>query len=282
VSPSGSVDAISTGLAVIEARVAGVSARADLTVVAGIDAASHDFNDGTIGPYINQAGADLDFISDPTGSGRGNVARFHYKGGGGDADASLEFRYPRSWSQPLYFKGEFYIPVTDLGATSAIRKLLYWQPHKNFEKYTVDGGLATGRTVVLLSASDLIVDATYNPASKTGKSSDDVRTVATLAKGLSGNTWYRLEMYQQTESAVGRADGVLEIWLDGQLVFNRSNMTWSDPAWIGSLDNGVPFDGSDIYFERFEVGDQVNWNEGGFDEYRYWDNVQFSTQAPPG
>jgi hypothetical protein len=247
-----------------------------------MDSASHDFNDSTIGPYNNQAGLELDFPSDPTGSGRGNVARFRYQGGNGDVNRSAEFRYPRRWGQPIYFKGEFYLPVADLESHSIVRKLIYWQSHRDFEKYPVDGGLATGRTVVLLAGSDLVVDATYNPAANSGKTSDDVRTVATLSRGLQGNTWYTLEVYQVIESAIGRADGLLQIWLNGQMVFSDATMRWSDPAWVGRATRGVPFEASDIYFERFLVGNQVNWNEGSFDESRYWDNVEFSTRGMGG
>ena len=125
---------------------------------------------------------------------------------------------------------------------------------------------------------DLVVDAVYKPARQTGKSSDDVRTWSTIARGLRGNTWYTLEVHQRMESALGRADGVLQVWLDGTLIFEKTTMRWADPAWVGGATGGVPFDASDIYFERFRVGDQVNWAGGAFDEYRLWDNVQFSTR----
>jgi hypothetical protein len=278
VSPSGAVNAISTGAAVIEGRIAGLSGRADLTVVAGADEASHDFNDGTVGPYSNEAGLELDFPADPTETGRGNVARFHYQGGNGDRNRSVQFRYPRRWGQPMHFKGEFYIPVSDIALGEITRKLTYWQSHKDYEKYTTNGGLATGRTVVHLAGSNLVVDATYNPAEGTGKSSDDVRTWAIIATGLEGHRWYTLEVLQQMESAIGRADGRLQVWLDGNLIFDKSTMTWSDPAWVGNRSNNVPFEASDIYFERFLVGQQVNWS-GNYDEYRYWDNVRFSARG---
>jgi hypothetical protein len=31
-----------------------------------------------------------------------------------------------------------------------------------------------------------------------------------------------------------------------------------------------------VYFQRYEFGDQVNYS-GTFDEYRYWDQVAFSS-----
>jgi hypothetical protein len=277
VDSAGAVTAIAYGEAVIEGRVSGSTDRVQLAVVVPSDLAAHGFNNGTIGPYINPWGIDLDFPADPTGSGRGNVARFHYKGTNQDQNRALAFTYARRWGQPMYFKGEFNIPVNDLAAGSMLRKLIYWQPHNDYAKYTVNGGLASGRTVVVLRGSDLVVDATYNPAPGSGKTSNDVRTAETVATGLLGHRWYTLEVYQRMESAIGRTDGILQVWLDGRLVFDKHTMTWSDPAWVGNTSNGVPFEASDIYFEHFLVGHQVQWT-GTYDEYRYWDNVEFSTR----
>ena len=255
------------------------AARVDATVVTAAHLAANDFNDSTLAPFTNPWGVDLDFPIDPTGSiGRGRVARFHYVGTKEDKNRAIDFAYPRRWGEPLYFKGEFYIPVSDLGTDDVIRKLIYWQSHSDYAKYTTNGGLASGRTVVHLAGTDLRVDATFNPAPGTKRTSDHVRTVETIKTGMRGFTWYTLEVYQQMESAIGRADGVLQVWLDGIELFSNFSMTWSDPAWVGNRSNRVPFSASDIYFEHFLVGGQVNWHGGSFDEYRYWDNVEFSTR----
>lgn len=279
VSSTGVVDAVGIGVVTIEGKVADLTARTELTIVTGPNAASHDFNDGTLGAYINRASTDLDFPLDPTGAGRGNVARFHYQGSNGDINRSLEFRYVRRYGQPIYFKGDFYIPIADLATPgSIVRKLIYWQSHKNWGKYPPDGGFGTGRTVVVLLGSDLVVDATYNPAPQTGKGPNDVRTSVIVAQGMKGSTWYTLEVYQYMESAIGRADGLLQVWLDGNLVFSKTDMTWTDSNWLTDTTKyPVPFDPADIYFEHFLVGNQVNLDQGSFDEIRYWDNVEFST-----
>ena len=276
VSPTGVVNAVGLGVVTIEGTVAGLRASTDLTIVSGPATAFHDFDDGTLGAFINRAGADIDFIADPTGAGRGKVARFHYQGTL-DINRSLEFRYVRRYGQPVYFKGDFYFPIADLAQGPPVRKLIYWQSHKNWGKYPPDGGFGTGRTVVVLLGSDLVVDATYNPAPSTGKGPNDVRTSEIVAQGLQGNRWYNLEVYQVTESAIGRGDGVLQVWLDGTLVFNRANMTWTDPNWLTDTKYGIPFDPADIYFEHFLVGNQVNDDTGSFDEIRYWDKVEVST-----
>jgi Big-like domain-containing protein len=277
VGSNGVITTLQQGLASFRASAGSKSAETYVSIQAR-DPVFHDFNDGTIGPYVNPTGLDLDFPLDPTGSGRGRVARFHYKGGFGDTGRELEWTFARRWAQPVYFKGQFYVAVSDLAANSVIRKLVYFLMHKNYGWYPGDGGLATGRTVVVLSGNSLVVDATYNPDPSTGKSSDDVRTVRNIAEGMQGNRWYTLEVYQRLESAIGLNDGVLQVRLDGVLLFDDNTMTWTDPAWVGDMKYGVPFPAADIYFEHFRVGDQVNWNEGSFDEYRYWDDVQFSSR----
>jgi hypothetical protein len=280
VSPTGTVTAVASGEAIIEGTVRDVSARGKVIVVGNADLAAHNFDDGLAGPYSAPWGTtDLDFPSDPTGSGRGRVARFHYHNTvPGDRNRAVEFTHARRFGEPLYFKGEFNVPVEDLAAGGVIRKLIYFQSHNDWAKYPKNGGLATGRTVVHLNGKDLKVDAVYNPAPSTGRVSDDIRLSEIIAPDLKGHTWYTLEVFQQMESAIGRADGILRVWLDGKLVFERQDLTWSDPAWVGDESNGVQFEAKDIYFEHFLVGQQLNWWEGAMDEYRYWDNIQFSTK----
>ena len=282
VDSGGAVTAIQSGAAIIEGRVSGSTGRVELTVVTDPDLAVNNFNNGSLSPYTNPYDVDLDFPDDPTKSGRGKVARFHYAatvtpGGVADRNRAMDFAYPRKWGQSMYFRGEFNIPVNDLAAGETLRKLIYFQPHNDWAKYKVNGGLATGRTVVVLRGSDMVVDATYNPSPKTGKNANDVRTVETVATGIAGHKWYTLEIRQQMESSLGGNDGILQVWLDGTLVFDRKDMTWSDPNWVGDTSNGIPYSASDIYFEHFLVGEQVNAWES-FDEYRYWDNVAFSTR----
>src|SRR5688500_13411816 len=303
VSTEGVVTALAFGEAIIEGSVGQLTARGKIKVVKPdstptpapeptpdpaqppsdaeafpADLASNNFDAGTLAPYTNPWGVDLDFPNDPTNLGHGRVARFHYQAEIGDQNRAMEFTHARRWGEPMYFRGEFNIAVDDLAANEVLRKLVYWQSHNDYAKYTTNGGLASGRTVVHLTGSDLVVDATFNPAAGSGRDANDVRTVEIVASGLKGHQWYTLEVFQQLESAIGRNDGILRVWLDGNLVFEKTTMTWSDPAWVGSTINTVPFEAADIYFEHFLVGNQVNRNDGGFNEYRYWDNVEFSTR----
>ena len=281
VDSSGAVTAIQSGEAIIEGRAFGTTGRVELKVVRDPDLAFNNFDDSSLAPYTDPYEADLDLVDDPTDTGRGKVARFHYAatvtpGGVADRNRAMDFSYPRKWGESMYFRGDFYIPVADIKAGEMLRKLIYFQPHNDWAKYQVNGGLATGRTVVVLDGSNMIVDATYNPAPQTGKNANDVRTVETIASGIEGNKWYTLEIHQRMETSVGGSDGILQIWLNGTLIFDRNNMTWTDANWVGDTSNGVEFSASDIYFEHFLVGEQVN-GFASFDEDRYWDNVAFST-----
>src|SRR5687767_1222329 len=144
VSAAGVVTALTSGEAVIEGRVADLSARGKIQVVlppapapaepaappqeaAPADLASNDFENGSLGPFTNPWAVDLDFPADPTGSGRGKVARFHYKGDIGDQNRAILFAHKRGFGQPMYFRGEFNIAVDDIAASPVIRKLVYWQ-----------------------------------------------------------------------------------------------------------------------------------------------------------
>jgi hypothetical protein len=105
---------------------------------------------------------------------------------------------------------------------------------------------------------------------------DVLHQIATLA----ANHWYVVEAELTMESSIGAGDGIYRVWLDGTLIYEITTLRLTDPAWIGQPvvgGNGVPLDIADVYFQHYEVGDQVNFS-GSFDEYRYWDNVTFSNQ----
>jgi Bacterial Ig-like domain (group 2) len=293
VSPSGNVTAVASGSAVIEGKIGGASGMAPVTVVIPPDLASHDFNDGTFGLYTNPFPLDIDVVADPTGAGKGKVARLHYvratsDGSVFDVNREFQFTYPRRYGDPLYFRGDFYIQAADLGDGFVQRKLIYWQSHEDYTKYPLGYGGPNFRTVVVMYGNQLAVDATFNPAVGNG-TSDTHRTHVERLATIVPSTWYTLEVFQQLESSIGGADGILRVWLNGTMVFEKTTMQWTDPGWVGATGDytgswsnpgagqGVVMDAADIYSQRFYIGDQFNWS-GVWNEYRYWDNVAFSTQ----
>lgn len=276
--------------------------------------ASHGFEDGTVGPYVNAAGADFSVINDPTPRSLGKVAKLHYL----DAfsiDKSFEFTYATRLGQEIWVKGDFYFTGTDV--TNIFRKLFYWHAHTDFARYSGVGGVSS-RVVLLQDIGGFFrIDATFNPAigltvnpytglPGTGTSppytvahqvtSDDVRQVQTFGIAAVPNTWYRAWMRVNFGSALGSNDGILQVWLDKvtdippggnpTLRYSKTNMIWTDAGWVGATgDSDLSWGpntmlSTDIYFERYSVGEQAQG--APFNEDRYWDDVSFLTGAAAG
>jgi len=277
VSDAGDITPVRAGLATVQATAGGKTGTASLTIrkPAPPDLINQDFEDGTLGSFEKWGAREsFEIISDPTGAGRGSVASLAYKGNNGDDNTSLIFGPKIGFGKTIFFRGEFYIPVSDLGGDAVQRKLVYFKSHEDWDKY---GGARKFRTFVKLTGDEMGVDAVFEP--DTGDL-DKVRTFTPIAQGLKPRTWYTLEVQQTMESAVGAGDGTLKVWLDGILKFRKTTMSWSDPNWIGKPVPGghVPLDAGDIYWDTFMVGQQVNVFGASFDEHRYWNNVAFSTQ----
>jgi Bacterial Ig-like domain (group 2) len=281
VSSTGAVMAIAPGSATIKGTISGTSGSASVTVVQFSDSVilvSHDFNDGTIGPFNNNAGTDLDFVDDPTSpvSSRGKVARFYYlrpttDGSVRDVNRSIEYVQPQRYGQSMFFKGDFYIPVDDLGNGLTSRKLLYFFPHVDFKKY---GGIGseTFWTVITAQGSTLQLDVTSTR--QDGTNGGFAVNLGTIAP----RTWYTLEIEQRMNSSISATDGIVRVWLNGALLYENTTVTWTDPNWLGNTVAGAQvLDPTDVYFERFDFGDQVN-SRYTYNEYRYWDNVAFSSK----
>ncbi|MDQ6770244.1 MAG: Ig-like domain-containing protein [Gemmatimonadota bacterium] len=282
VSSTAVVTAIAAGVAVIQATVGGRTGTASLsvmpdtstsTVIGVADLASNNFDAGTWGQYVHFEPTDEDIVADPTGFGHGKVARFHYAGTNQDRNRFLEYNHALKWGSPMFFRGEFYLDVADLQNGFWGRKLIYYQPHEDYAKY---GGASTPSfySIIGLQGSKLWVNTGYVP-----QSGLQVDTQQVIFAQLLPRTWYTLESELVPETSIGAGNGEMRVWLDGTLIYEATQLKWSDPAWIGNPlpgGNGLPLAPGDVYFERVDVGSQVNLDAGSFDEYRYWDNVAFS------
>jgi hypothetical protein len=278
VSETGELTPISKGSAIIQATAAGKSGSSSILVrtPAPPDMSTQDFESGTIGDYALQGDAEV--IDDPTNSKKGKLVRLKYTGENGDDNKAIVYGSKIGFGQTIFFRGEFFLPVTTMGDDQMQRKLVYFKQHEDYDKYQGENsaGGRRFRTVVKLFGDQLHIDAVYEPQAG---NTDEVRTYGQIASGLKPNTWYTLEVQQTTESSIGAGDGILKVWLDGRPVFRKTNMRWSDPAWIGQPVEGsaAVLDPADLYWDTFMVGQQVNLNKGAFDEARYWDNIAFST-----
>jgi hypothetical protein len=279
VSATGSVVAVAAGSAIIKGTIAGTSGSTSLTVVQVADSTvlitdssflvSHDFNDSTMGPFTNPWGIDLDFPFDSTHLSR--VARFHYAGTNQDRNRALSYVKTSGikFGQTIYFRGDLYFPPgTDLSVGQ--RKLLYWQRHLD-AKYGPSGGPTFANIVVMFGSSLKWngISVAQDPANSVDIMTPSLATMVT-------DHWYTLEEQMTMNSTPLATDGIVRIWLDGVLIFEKLDMRWTNPTWDGQVFGSNVLNWNDIYFQYFDVGDQVNWS-GTYDEYRYWDNVTFSS-----
>ncbi|MDB4912938.1 MAG: hypothetical protein JWM95_582 [Gemmatimonadetes bacterium] len=223
--------------------------------------ATHDFNDGTFGPYTNDTPGHNSIIADPTGAGRGSVAQVKYDypaNGGGQIDLNQYFSlYPKtsySYGSTVFFRGYVYFPANTVKLTdqNVLRKLVYWR--------TDAPNLTQCNLVVLMWGDQIMMNVATSP-------SNDVSSphgVATLV----GDQWTRVEMQVTMNSAAAVNDGIVRLWINGSLVWERLDMRLTETtasatvkwAWWG------------IGHQR--EGDGI---ETTVDERRYWDNVAFST-----
>jgi uncharacterized protein YjdB len=284
VSSTGEVTALSAGSAMIEGTVQTVASSSAMTVASAVtsptipppdgiarpaDMINASFDDGTLGGFGTWGATRVDVVNDPTGSGRGNIARLRYVGSNGDDNTSLIYQPKVGFGRSIFFRGEFYIPVSDnMTDQNVQRKLLYFKQHEDWGKYSFGGHKF--RTFIKLTGDELGIDAVYEPTDLS--QIDAVRTYGAIAYGMKPRTWYTLEVQQTTESSIGAKNGILRIWLDGKMIFEKTSMSWSDPTW--TKDQAV----EDIYWDTFMIGQQVNIFGASFDEYRYWNNVAFSSQ----
>jgi hypothetical protein len=207
--------------------------------------ASNTFENGLLAPFTNPYGADIDVVNDPTGSGHGKVARFHYVGSAQDRNRSLMYEKGSGvgLGQTMHFSGEFYLPVgINASPLFAARKLLYFQPDaafgKNFFSVITMYGTAMSITNGYVSQSGATVE-------------EKGPTVPVMF--LPGR-WYKIETQLTLNTSFTAKDGVYRCWID--------------PSWTASP--------TAQKFRYVLFGDQVN-SSGRYDEYRYWDNVTFST-----
>ncbi|MDQ6770302.1 MAG: Ig-like domain-containing protein [Gemmatimonadota bacterium] len=269
VSSTGTVTAVTAGSATIEAMVAGKSGSASLNVITVPGSsvlAFYDFNDGKPGPFNDWASPAVDYPADPTGSGRGKVVRILYTGYKADpasSDHNMEFDtiHHYRYGETLWFKGDVYMPsgVVSGGPKdfNNQRKLLDYFRVNNARLFLTRETDGTLHWV----AGDIM----------TGVYVED-RYIGSTGVKLLDDTWYTIEMKMVTNSADGIRDGRLEFYVN-----NPSStpdfVVSSGLGWITEKSGGT-------YFNSFRFGTQLTIHyptDSVYSEYRYWDNVSFST-----
>ncbi|HEV2735378.1 MAG TPA: hypothetical protein VGV85_11110 [Longimicrobiaceae bacterium] len=240
----------------------------------------HDFNDGTIGSFGQWGGntpRPVSVIADPTGSGRGKVARVDYvydpaTGGSHDANGGLYYRANPAgghasgvgFGERIYVAGDFYLPRYPYTAPAQAqydqRKLIY-------VKFGDPGNLSGHVTIKPWGRADKSgMDLAITSGSVGAGTLETVYGLAPVAF----NQWHRLEM-EILVNHRGAADGIMRVWLNGRLVKERTNVL---------LFGASPSAASDFIFE-YGIGNQEQWTPSDvMKDYRLWDNVQFRTARP--
>ena len=296
VSADGAVTAVAAGSTVIQGKIAGKTGVAPLTVVGPPNLAFHDFNDGTRGPFSSFATATQqpDFPDDPTGSGRGKVARIYYAPtlANRSAEGYVNWRAHDvgkiRYGRTIWFKGEFFLPTNPLSdpnwRASDDRKILDWQGQSD------DGYTLGGARWFINRSLDYNIANTYDvsllvEARTTVNGVDQGATVAYFAQfarnQVTYDTWHTLEVRMITNSADGVHDGSIAFWLDNRTAMptfeTPHTLYFINEAWAPNGLGGVPVVGS--YFNDLRQGSQLtNLSPLALNtEYRYWDNIAFST-----
>ena len=274
---TGVVTGVSAGSVVIQATVDGVNGQASLNVsVPSIITApapssgtlvSHDFEDGTLGGYYNPWGTGIDVVNDPTGGGHGKVARLHYAADGVTQYDDNKALFPTTGfavalGDSLWFRGDFYLPSTlNDDPSVSMRKLVKWG-------YLHDQWHFPEQSEVTLTLAGAQVQVTSTVVGPSNLPPDYTYTGVNVTKGQ----WHRLEIQLKLNTTFAAQNGILRLWLDGTLIYDRTNMRWTDPLWTE--------DPSSYNWPGWTVGDQMQ-AKVAFDEYRYWDNVIYSKTRTP-
>ncbi len=220
---------------------------------------SADFENGTAGGMSGVDGNDIKIVADPTGSGKGKVLSLHYRrasteapGQPVDRNRHIDFQKSIGHGQSIWFKGEFYLDIdkfSGVNGENIMRKLTYYQP-----------GSGSLWDVIVMFNEGLDDQLGYQ-----GSGGHVYKNNPTSSAGIRPRTWHTLEKQMTFNSAPGVSDGIIRVWVDGRLIVENTAVRFTD---VGGPANA---------FGNFAIGDQTQANNA-YDEYRYWNNVAFSSK----
>jgi len=226
----------------------------------GTRLASANFDDGTLGDFYNPwagVGGVIDIIDDPTGAGRGKIARYHYinNPAGGNYDSNIGL-YPVAdlsfgVGAERWVQGDVYIPTPPAGTEFQNRKLIvnYGAPSGT------DGALIIGWNQGTNPSVDSLV---FGFGGGGGKA--PIYQVYGIID-FSWNSWHTIKARYTVETTPGGTDGSLALYFDGSIVYSYS---------------GIQFLTTDSSIGGPGFGYQYN-SSIATNEYRYWDKISFAT-----
>ncbi|MBC7788370.1 MAG: Ig-like domain-containing protein [Anaerolineae bacterium] len=274
VSSTGAVTAVASGSVTIQATVSGKAGSASLTVTQVPESTwpvFHDFNNGTPGPfrYLGSDVTSIDYPADPTNTGRGKVNRIRYHPSAGlnsnDINMELNTTHRYRYGETIWFKGDLYIPSTlSDGVTQKTAS-------QNLDtRKLIDYFSAPPLPRLILERTNGLLKYFVCQIEDDGQFHTDV-TWGSTGITLLDNTWYTIEVRFTLNSADGVKDGVLDVYINNPGAVPNFRLS-SGISPITEKNGGS-------YFNSFRYGTQTTTysGEAGYSEYRYWDNVGFST-----
>lgn len=271
VSASGLVSALTVGSSSVVASAGGINGSSSITVPSGSPPpqptllASADFETGSLSGtgFTNPWGSGLDFPTDPTGSGKGRIARLSYSpSSGGSMERAIVHVGPdMRYNQTLWMRGYVYFPSGPAPYNNAHnRKILDYQGR--CARVTPHRVGSTGEMKVS------IVDCMNGSEQEVMDPSTGIF--------LASDTWHLIEMRITTNSAENVRDGVLEFYMNGSATPTYRLATGL--GWITERGSGPSL------FNTYIVGFQLTINSGDpvYQEYRYWDKVAFANSRIGG
>lgn len=254
-------------MAFIAALLFGFSSSIGVALTQGAIIRSHHFDDGTLGGLVNPWDVGIDFPQDPTRKGHGRVVRILYDPRLAKHHTSQDrgFGYQAGrdrirYGKTIWVRGQVYLPYA--GSTRRAnhnRKLI---------DFAGSGPTGTHARLVLHRRDLMLYVST---ADWMGGSLRETLSESTGIR-LADDKWHTIELRMTTNSADGVRDGVVEIYMEGATVPTYSRR--KGLGWITEKYRGGSF------FNWFAIGSQLTIDAGDpvYREYRYWDNVIFSTR----
>jgi hypothetical protein len=224
--------------------------------------ASHDFEDGTLGPFTG--GIYTVPIDDPTPRAQGKVCRVHYlvtSPTGGSIDRNFDWAVPTpGYNTPgtsIFMSADLYVPTPPDPASGAMRKLFYMN---------ASNGFAGSANLVLRLQSYNAGTGKQNINMEVQPDFDGTSFLTGTLEQFNYDEWNHWEIECALNSAVDVADGDLRVYKNGILIYEKlNNFPWLRSTVTNT--NGI---------RTASWGDQYQ-DDVPTDEYRYFDNVAIST-----
>ena len=272
VNATGLVTFIAVGTANVTASLttAGGTITSNTCVVTGTVGTNYvrsDFSSGSISPQFYDVFAQgrWTVIDDPTGSGRGKVAKVQYFTNGTTQvdDNQALLPTPPGFSIGLgaevWFQGDVYIDPAarmDPSGANLVQRKLFRFGWDGTQPHPFEAELSSFGPAFLLVNYSRLDDVHYT----------DIDTgVAALTSGV----WHQFRQQLRMNSTFAATDGISRIWYDNVMFFEQTNMSWTDPTqWSAGQE-------SQFAFTEWGVGDQVSAGLA-VNEYRLWDNISYA------